>query len=80
MAYQEIYIAIAHLFSPAADFRLRLHDTDWEEDVQMYHDYFAPFPKSRRGVRAVVLAGANVDVASAERRDSRVRACNASEN
>ena len=55
VAHLEIYLAIGNLFDPKRGVRLELHDTDWNRDVAIFHDYFAPFPRSRNGVRATVL-------------------------
>ncbi|KAK3319790.1 cytochrome P450 CYP682H1 [Cercophora scortea] len=54
IALMEIYLTLGRLFSPDAGFEMELHETDHERDVALFHDYFSPFPKSKRGVRAFV--------------------------
>jgi hypothetical protein len=54
LAYADMYAALARIFSPRAEFRFQLHDTDFKEDVAMFHDFFSPFPASRRGIRVLV--------------------------
>lgn len=54
VAYVELYLTVGSIFAPGVGFDLLLHDTDYERDVRMYHDYFSPFPKSNRGIRASV--------------------------
>lgn len=54
IALMEIYLCLGRLFGPEAGFELELHDTVYERDVKMYHEYFSPFPKSDRGVRAFI--------------------------
>jgi len=54
ISLMEMYLALGRLFSPEVGFRLELHGTNYQRDVAMFHDYFSPFPKSDRGVRALV--------------------------
>ena len=54
VAYMQIYLALGRLFAPNVQFDLELHDTDYEQDVVLFHDYFAPFPKSKKGIRVFV--------------------------
>lgn len=54
VAYLQIYLALGRLFSPKASFKLELHDTDYEQDVVMFYDYFAPAPRSKKGIRVYV--------------------------
>jgi len=54
VAYLELYLALGRLFSPSVGFELELHDTEYERDVALFHDYFTPFPKSRNGIRVFV--------------------------
>ncbi|KAK0649566.1 cytochrome P450 [Cercophora newfieldiana] len=54
IALTEIYLCLTRLFSPEAGFRLELHDTDYDMDVHFYHDFFSPFPKSKKGIKAFI--------------------------
>lgn len=55
IAYSDIYMTVARFFSPNCGFRMELYDTDFERDVEMFHDFFTPFPKSRNGIRVKIL-------------------------
>lgn len=55
IAHVEIYLALARVFAPSSGLELRLHDTDYERDVALFHDFFSPFPKSTNGIRAFVV-------------------------
>jgi hypothetical protein len=55
VANLEIYLAIGRLFSQNSGIELKLHDdTDWKEDVVIFHDYFSPWPKRIDGINATV--------------------------
>ena len=54
VAYVEIYLALGRLFSPSVGIRLELHDTQYERDVVLFHNYFGPFSRSKNGIRVLV--------------------------
>ncbi|KAK3942087.1 cytochrome P450 [Diplogelasinospora grovesii] len=53
IATMELYITFARLFGPDSCMDLELYDSKWQ-DVWMYHDFFSPFPKNKKGVRVFV--------------------------
>ncbi|KAK0713145.1 cytochrome P450 [Lasiosphaeria miniovina] len=56
VALMELYLTLGRLFSSLGPGgKLRLISTDYERDVKRFHDFFSPFPKSARGVRALVI-------------------------
>ncbi|KAH8883759.1 cytochrome P450 CYP682H1 [Thozetella sp. PMI_491] len=54
VANLEIYITIARLFSQSSEIELKLHETNFENDVAVFHDFFSPFPKGLDGIRVLV--------------------------
>jgi len=50
----EVCLCVARLFSPEVSLELELHDTDYETDIKMYHEYLSPFPKGDGAVKAFV--------------------------
>ena len=54
VAYAQIYTFMGRLFAPTTKFGLQLHDTVFETDVDLFHDFFIPFPKTSKGVRVLV--------------------------
>ncbi len=54
IATAELYLALGRLFSSSVGFELEVYDTNYEEDVLIFHDYYSPFPKSSKGVRVLV--------------------------
>lgn len=55
IAYAEIYLTFARLFSPNCGFRMELYDTNFERDVEIFHDYFTPYARSRNGVKVKII-------------------------
>lgn len=54
VANLEIYILAGRLFSPKSGLKLKIHETSYEEDIAVYHDFFSPFPKGFNGIRVFV--------------------------
>ncbi|KAK0725291.1 cytochrome P450 CYP682H1 [Lasiosphaeris hirsuta] len=54
IALIEMYLALGRLFAPDVDFTMKLYDCDRENDVELFHDYFSPFPRSYKGVNVAV--------------------------
>ena len=54
LALSEVYLAVGRLFSPNTGLTLTLFDTAREQDVDQFHDYFSPFPRTTKGIRATV--------------------------
>lgn len=54
IAYADIYKTVARFFSLNCGFRMELYDTDFKRDVDIFHDFFSPFPRSRNGVRVKI--------------------------
>ncbi|KAK3346667.1 cytochrome P450 CYP682H1 [Lasiosphaeria hispida] len=54
IALIEIYLALGRIFAPDVGFTMNLHGCDKKNDVEMFHDYFSPFPRSDKGVNVLV--------------------------
>ncbi|KAK0625381.1 cytochrome P450 [Bombardia bombarda] len=54
IALTEIYITLGRLFSPEFGAVFELFDTEYERDIAFFHDYFSPFPRGKKGLRAFV--------------------------
>lgn len=58
IALMELYLAVGRIFAPESTgigLSLELEGgIDYGEDIALFHDYFSPFPKSWKGVRAFV--------------------------
>lgn len=58
IAVMEMYLALGRVYGPESTngglFLELEKGIDYWEDVALFHDYFSPFPKSWKGIKALV--------------------------
>jgi hypothetical protein len=54
LAYADIFHTVAVFFSPKSELKMELFETTFESNIEGFHDFFSPFPRSASGVKVLV--------------------------